>query len=153
MQLWHKFVSSQQDFLNDFIHLKLMIWKFLIFNKKVNFFLPQAVQFDKRINLSFSDNLIFIYSIFFTTDTIGFHWFLYYIDSVFFISFFVSLYSVKTLFIEIISSGLIYEWIETLKIRTSIVFNLSFSSSTVLQCFFFFFFIIDLYFLPPAVIA
>ena len=46
-----------------------------------------------------------------------------------------------------------YESIKALEIRTSIVFNLSFPSNTILPCFFFFFFIIDLYFLVPAVIA
>ena len=43
--------------------------------------------------------------------------------------------------------------IKDLEIRTSIVFNLSFTNSTILSCFFFFFFIIDLYFLISAVIA
>ena len=46
-----------------------------------------------------------------------------------------------------------YELIEALEIRTSIVFSLSFPSSTILSCFFFFFFIIDSYFLIPAVIV
>ena len=38
-----------------------------------------------------------------------------------------------------------------LEIKT--VFNLSFSSNTILSCFFFFFFIIDLNFLIPAIMA
>ena len=43
--------------------------------------------------------------------------------------------------------------LKTLEIRTSIVFNLSFPSNTILPCFFFFFFTIDWYRLVPAVIA
>ena len=47
----HKFVSSQQKFVNDFIHFKLIIkiLEFFIFNKS-QFFLPQTAQFDKSIN-------------------------------------------------------------------------------------------------------
>ena len=37
--------------------------------------------------------------------------------------------------------------------NTSIVFNLSFTSNTILSCFLFFFLIINLYFLISAVIA
>ena len=40
-----------------------------------------------------------------------------------------------------------------LEIKTSTVFNLSFSSNTILSCFFFFFFIIDLNFIIPAIMA
>ena len=39
MQFWHKFVSSQEKFDNDLIHVK------------VDSFLPQIAQFDKSINL------------------------------------------------------------------------------------------------------
>ena len=46
-----------------------------------------------------------------------------------------------------------YESIEALEIRTSIVFTLSFPNNTILSYFLFFFCIIDLYFLIPAVIA
>ena len=47
----HKFVSSQQKFVNDFIHFELIIkiLEFFIFNKS-QFFLPQTAQFDKSIN-------------------------------------------------------------------------------------------------------
>ena len=47
----------------------------------------------------------------------------------------------------------IYESIKALGIKTSIVFDLSFSNNTILSCFFFFFFIIGLYSLIPTVIA
>ena len=40
-----------------------------------------------------------------------------------------------------------------LKIRTSMVFKLSFPNNAILSCIFFYFFIIDLYFLISAVIA
>ena len=61
-----------------------------------------------------------------------------------FISSFISLYSLDTLFIEKNLPCLIYELIKALEIRTVIVFNLAFPSNTILSCFFFFFFIIDL---------
>ena len=70
-----------------------------------------------------------------------------------FFAFFISLYSLNTLFTETNSSWLIYESIKALEIRISIVFNLSFPNNTILSCFFFFFFIIDLHFLVPAIIA
>ena len=70
-----------------------------------------------------------------------------------FFLFFISLYSLNTLFTETNSSWLICEFIKDTEIRTSIVFNLSFSNNTFLFCFFFFFFIIDLYFLITAMIA
>ena len=57
--------------------------------------------------------------------------------------------SLKTLFIETNSSWLIYESINTQKIKTCMVFNLA---NNILLYFFFFFLIIDLYFLIPAVI-
>ena len=47
---------------------------------------------------------------------------------------------------------MIYESIKALEIRTSIVFNISFTNNTILLRYFFFFFSIDLYFLIPAVI-
>ena len=71
----------------------------------------------------------------------------------FFISFFISLYSLKTVFTETNSSCQIYKLIKALDIRTSIVFSFSFPKNTLLLYFFFFFFTIDLYFLIPAVIA
>ena len=69
-----------------------------------------------------------------------------------FISSFISLYSLDTLFIEKNLPCLIYELIKALEIRTLMVFNLAFPSNTILSCFFFFFFIIDLQFLITAVI-
>ena len=71
----------------------------------------------------------------------------------FFISFFIFLFSVNTLFTETNSSCLTYESIKDLEIKTSIVSNFVFLSNTILSCFFFFFFIIALYFLIPEVIA
>ena len=52
MQFWHKFVSSQLKFVNDFIHFKLAIKivGFFIFSKS-QFFLPQRAQFGNCINL------------------------------------------------------------------------------------------------------
>ena len=69
------------------------------------------------------------------------------------ISTFISLYSFRTLSIKANSLWLITEWIETLEIKTFLLFNLDFSNSTVLSCFFLFFLIADLYLLIPAVIA
>ena len=46
-----------------------------------------------------------------------------------------------------------FETMEALEIKTSILFNLFFASNTILSCFIFFFLIIDLYFLIPAGIA
>ena len=89
---------------------------------------------------------------FFTTKAIPFHCFcIVYSTEVseFFISFFIWLYSLET-FTKANSSQLISELIKALEIRTSIVFNVSFPSSTILSCFFFFFII---YFLIPTMIA
>ena len=69
-----------------------------------------------------------------------------------FISFFISLYSIDTLFSERNSSWLGYESIKALEINASMLFNLDFANKTILSCFSFFFFIIDLHFLIPAVI-
>ena len=49
----------------------------------------------------------------------------------FFISSFISLYSLNTLFTETNSPWLIYESIKALEIRTSIVFDLSFPNKTI----------------------
>ena len=46
-----------------------------------------------------------------------------------------------------------FELIKVIEIKTSMLFNLDFASSTILSCFFFFFLIIDLYFLIPEAIA
>ena len=61
-----------------------------------------------------------------------------------FISSFISVYLLNTLFTENT---------KYLEIKTSIVFNLAFPSNTISSGLFFFFFIIDLYFLIPVVIA
>ena len=71
----------------------------------------------------------------------------------FFISSFISLYSLNTLFIETNSSWLKYESINAVEIRTSIVFNLFFPNNTILSCFFYIFLLIELYFLIPSVIT
>ena len=71
----------------------------------------------------------------------------------FFISSFISCYSLYKLFTEINSSRLTYEQIKTLEIRTSKVSNLSFPNNTNLSCFFPFFIITDLHSLIPALIA
>ena len=129
--------------------------EFLLFNKS-QFFWQQIAH--KSINPFFfwlSNMWIFASSIFFTTDTIRFHCF-YIICSTevsgFFISSFISLYSLNILFTETSSSWLIYESIKVLEIRTSMVFSLSFPNSTTLSYYFFFFYTIDLFFLIPAVI-
>ena len=80
---------------------------------------------------SFSETWMFIFSICFSIDTVGFHWF--YI--IYYTEFFISLYSLKKLFLEAILSWLMHESIKALEIRTSIVFNLSFPNSTILSCF------------------
>ena len=56
----------------------------------------------------------------------------------------------SSLFTEKNSSWLIFEPIEALEIKTSIVFKLVFANKTILLCFLL---IIDFYFLIPAVIA
>ena len=73
--------------------------------------------------------------------------------SEFFISSFVSLYSLNTFFIETKSSWVIYESIKALETRASIVSNIVFPSNTILSSSFLFFLIIDLYFLIPVVIT
>ena len=67
----------------------------------------------------------------------------------FLISFFISLYSINSLFTELNSSWLIYELIKALEIKTLMVFNLVFANNTILSCLFFFFLIINLYDLIP----
>ena len=69
-----------------------------------------------------------------------------------FISFIHFIIFFYTLFIETVSSWLIYQLIKALEVRPSIVFDLPFRSTNTLSCFFFFFFIIDLYFLILAMI-
>ena len=95
----------------------------------------------------------FIYSIFLTTYAIGFNCFYIVYSTTFWFFSFISLYSCSTLFTHTNLPWLIYESIETLEIKTSVLFNLAFACNTVLSCFFFFFLIIDLHFLIPAVIA
>ena len=78
--------------------------EFLIFNES-QFFLAtnSTIWLKQSILFSFFDTWIFVRSIFLTTDTIGFHCF-YIIYSTevsgFFISSFISLYSLNTLFPE-----------------------------------------------------
>ena len=62
-------------------------------------------------------------------------------------------YSFNTLFIETNSSSLIFESIEALEIKTSILFNLNFANNSILLCFYLFFLIFDSYFLIPTAIA
>ena len=69
----------------------------------------------------------------------------------FLISSFISSYSFSTLSIETNSSWLILEFIKDLEIKTSLVFNLAFTSKTILSCFFFFFLITDLYLLVTVI--
>ena len=71
----------------------------------------------------------------------------------FFISAFISIYSLNTLFTEINSSCLIYESIKALEIRTSIVSNLPFPSKIFCYASSFFFLITGLSFLIPAFIT
>ena len=111
----------------------------------------------KRSSILFSssDALIFAHSIVLATETVRFHCF-YIIYSIaflgFLISFFVSLYSLSTLFTEINSSWVIYESIKAITLKTSIVFNFAFANNTILL-YFFLFFLNDLYFWVPAVNA
>ena len=101
---------------------------------KLDLFFPQ-----KSSLLSFSDIWNFVCSIVFTADVIHFHYFDIMFStevSGFFISSFISLYSLSELFIETNSSWLIYESINDLEIRASIVCNFLFSSNTILPCFF-----------------
>ena len=106
------------------------------------FFLLQIAQFDTSINLFCLVflTLEFLLAVFcLTTDTIRFHCFyiVYFTAfSGFLISFFISLYFLNTLFTEINSSWLIYEFIKALQIRTSIAFKLVFANNTILSCFF-----------------
>ena len=56
MQIWHKFVSCQEKFVNDFIRIKLIFPNVIkmgcsLFLIKVDFYLLQIAQFDKCINL------------------------------------------------------------------------------------------------------
>ena len=104
---------------------------------------------------SSSDAIIFALSIVLTTETIRFNCFyiVYCIAFLgFLISFFVSLYSLSTLFTEISSSWLIYESIKAWKVKTSIVFNFAFANNSILL-YFFLFFLNDLYFWVLAVNA
>ena len=91
------------------------------------------------ILFSFRDPRVCSRSTFLTNDTIIFQC-LYIIHfasySGFFISSFISLYSLNTLSIETNLSLLIHELIKALEIKTSIVFDLYFTSNTILLCFF-----------------
>ena len=69
------------------------------------------------------------------------------------ISFFISSYSFRTLFIKTNSSWLITQSIKDVEINSSMQFNLDFDNDAILSCFFFFFLIIDLCFVILAVIA
>ena len=69
------------------------------------------------------------------------------------IYFSISLYSFIILFIETNSIWIIFESIQAIEIKTSMIFNLDFGKDTILRCLLFFFFIIDLYSLIPAVIT
>ena len=147
--------------INDFIHFKLIISniikivEFLIFKER-QFVLVTNRKKYYSILISFSTTWIFVCSIFLTTDTIGFHHF-YILHSTevsgYFITSFISFYSLNTLFTETNSSWLIYESIKALEIRTSKLFKLSFPNNAIWSCFFFFLFIIYLYLLTSAVIA
>ena len=64
----------------------------------------------------------------------------------------MSPYSFSTLFIKTNSSWLIFESVEALEIKTSMLLILDFGNNTILSYFFFFFWIIDLHFLIPAVL-
>ena len=55
--------------------------------------------------------------------------------------------------VKINSSGLVFESIKALEIKTSMLFNLDFAKNTILSCLLSFLLIIDLYFLIAAVIA
>ena len=113
------------------------MWSSWLF-RKVEFFLPQTMQFDKGINLFslFFLTFKFLFSVYYITfDTIGFHCFYIIYSTEGSISPFISLYSLNTLFTETNLSWRIYGSIKYLEIRTSIVFNLPFHNNIILSYF------------------
>ena len=91
----------------------------------------------------------FLSYVFLLTSTI----FIYYPEvSGFFISSFISLYSLNTLFTKTNLSWLIYESIKVLEIRVPIVFSSVFPDNFI-SSYFLYFLIIDLYIFIPAEIA
>ena len=91
----------------------------------------------------------FLSYVFLLTSTI----FIYYPEvSGFFISSFISLYSLNTLFTKTNLSWLIHESIKVLEIRVPIVFSSVFPNNFI-SSYFLYFLIIDLYIFIPAEIA
>ena len=114
-----------------------MIYPFYVVNSTtvlhhyLLFFLNHFTRFSAYIN-----HIFIVYS----TEVLGF-----------FISSFVSLYSLNTIVTKINLWCLLYESIKALEIKTSNVFNLAFANNTIWSWFFLFFLTIDLYFLIAAV--
>ena len=129
-------------------------WYFILISGKILWSNPSSICFSFNHNipsLSTITSIPYLSNVF--SAYINHVYIIYSIEvSGFFISSFISLYSLNRLFTERNSSWLIYESIKALNLRTLIVINLSILSNTILSCFFFFF-ITDLYFLNPAVIA
>ena len=167
MQYEHKFVSSQQQFVNDFIHFKLIVsniikiveyylMEFFIFNEPWFFLTTNSTTWQKRRSIlySFFDIWIFVRSIFLQLTqyvSIVLYSILHSIPQhkIFDFFFYLIAFSyilLHFLFTETNSSWLIYESIKALDISTSMVSNLVFPSNTILSWFFLFFLIIDLYF-------
>ena len=105
MQFQHKFACSQYKLFNALIHFKLIKnAEFFIFFKK-NFHATNSAVWQKHqsILFSFFDTPIFVYSIFFTINTIPLHCFYiaYFTEvSGFFISSLIFYHCYATLFIE-----------------------------------------------------
>ena len=125
MKFMHTFVSSQQKFVNGFIHFKLIVSnvikiveccliEFLIFNES-GFFCHKQQKLIKILIFFFLVFLTFeflVTCIFLATDAITFHCFyiIYFTElSELFISLLISINSLNTLFTETNSSSLIYE--------------------------------------------
>ena len=82
------------------------------------------------------DTRIFVRNVFLTTNAIHFHCFYIAYSTAFLgflISFFISSYSLSTLFTETNSSWIIYELVKVLGIKTLMVFNLVFAINTLLK--------------------
>ena len=117
--------------------------EFLLFNKP--FFFPQAAQFEKGINLFC---LVFLtlellFAVFYNWhNSFRLFYNVYYtVFSGFWMSSFISLYSLNTLFIETNSSWLAYKLVRASKMKNLTVLNLIFAVNTILSCFFLFFLI------------
>ena len=113
----------------------IKIVEFLILNESQIFLASNCTIWQKHqsILFSFSNTWISVCSIFLTTDTVGFYCFYIIYFTEFFISSFILLYYLNTLFTERNSSWLIYESIKKLEVKTSRVSNLHCVKSVRIQ--------------------